>query len=349
MDGQRMFALIEKLNFVRVSGTPGEEEAARILLRECEALGLDACIDSFATRDGQVLETALEVTKPYHQVYEASALRRSASACGAAKVIYAEDALPANLVDAEGAILIINTAAGRKNYEALLKAKPLCVLQGEGDAQDRPEEIPNLYRKAQEGYDYVIASRKSRRDSGLKKFFSGCFYSLYSYMTGVKFDPSLCGFSICSRKVIDEYCGMRELHRAFTMYLLWMGYHWTTVSVDHDERYEGKSGYSFRKKMRMATEVITSQSDKLLRLVTRMGIAIALLAFLLIIVSVVLYFTLDTQPGYTSTIAMIMLMGGLTIMAVGIAGLYIGNIFMEVKQRPLYIVRTILNKKEEEK
>ncbi len=217
------------------------------------------------------------------------------------------------------------------------------------DLQDRPEEIPNLYRKAQEGYDYVIASRKSRRDSGLKKFFSGCFYSLYSYMTGVKFDPSLCGFSICSRKVIDEYCGMRELHRAFTMYLLWMGYHWTTVSVDHDERYEGKSGYSFRKKMRMATEVITSQSDKLLRLVTRMGIAIALLAFLLIIVSVVLYFTLDTQPGYTSTIAMIMLMGGLTIMAVGIAGLYIGNIFMEVKQRPLYIVRTILNKKEEEK
>ncbi len=217
------------------------------------------------------------------------------------------------------------------------------------DLQDRPEEIPNLYRKAQEGYDYVIASRKSRRDSGLKKFFSGCFYSLYSYMTGVKFDPSLCGFSICSRKVIDEYCGMRELHRAFTMYLLWMGYHWTTVSVDHDERYEGKSGYSFRKKMRMATEVITSQSDKLLRLVTRIGIAIALLAFLLIIVSVVLYFTLDTQPGYTSTIAMIMLMGGLTIMAVGIAGLYIGNIFMEVKQRPLYIVRTILNKKEEEK
>ena len=217
------------------------------------------------------------------------------------------------------------------------------------DLQDRPEEIANLYRKAQEGYDYVIASRKSRKDSGLKKFFSGCFYSLYSYMTGVKFDPTLCGFSICSRKVIDEYCRMRELHRAFTMYLLWMGYHWTTLSVEHDERYEGKSGYSFRKKMRMATEVITSQSDKLLRLVTRAGIAIALLSFLVIVISVVRYFTSNIRPGYTSTIAMIMLMGGLTIMAVGIAGLYIGNIFMEVKQRPLYIVRTILNKKEEKK
>ncbi len=142
MDGQRMFELIEKLNFVRVSGTPGEEEAARILLQECEALGLDACIDPFPEQDGEIAETALEVTKPYHKVYEASALRRSASALGEARVIYAEDALPANLVDAEGAILIINTAAGRKNYEALLKARPLCILQGEGDALDDPNEMP---------------------------------------------------------------------------------------------------------------------------------------------------------------------------------------------------------------
>ena len=121
MDGQRMFELIEKLNFVRVSGTPGEEEAARILLQECEALGLDACIDPFPEQDGEIAETALEVTKPYRKVYEASALRRSMSALGEARVLYAEDALPANLVDAEGAILIINTAAGRKNYEALLQ------------------------------------------------------------------------------------------------------------------------------------------------------------------------------------------------------------------------------------
>ena len=142
MDGQRMFELIEKLNFVRVSGTPGEEEAARILLQECEALGLDACIDPFPEQDGEIAETALEVTKPYRKVYEASALRRSMSALGEARVLYAEDALPANLVDAEGAILIINTAAGRKNYEALLKARPLCVLQGEGDALDDPNEMP---------------------------------------------------------------------------------------------------------------------------------------------------------------------------------------------------------------
>lgn len=142
MDGQRMFELIEKLNFVRVSGTPGEEEAARILLQECEALGLDACIDPFPEQDGEIAETALEVTKPYHKAYEASALRRSASALGEARVLYAEDALPANLVDAEGAILIINTAAGRKNYEALLKARPLCILQGEGDALDDPNEMP---------------------------------------------------------------------------------------------------------------------------------------------------------------------------------------------------------------
>lgn len=214
------------------------------------------------------------------------------------------------------------------------------------DLQDRPEEIINLYNKAQEGYDFVIASRESRQDSKMKVFVSNCFYSLYSYMTDVKYDPTLCNFSISSRAVIDNYCRMREMHRAFTMYLLWMGYRWTKLGVEHNERYEGKSGYNFKKRMKMATELITSQSDKLLRLMTRIGLVISLLSFLFIIVTVIRHFVANIAVGYSSTIAAIMLMGGLTIMSIGIVGLYVGNIFMEVKHRPLYIVRTRLNGKD---
>ena len=214
------------------------------------------------------------------------------------------------------------------------------------DLQDRPEEIINLYNKAQEGYDFVVARREHRQDSRMKVFISDCFYSVYSFATGVKYDPSLCNFSICSRKVIDNYCKMRELHRGFTMYLLWMGFRWTALNVDHNERFAGKSGYNFKKRMHMALELLTSQSDKLLRLMATMGMIIFLLSFFYVLITIIRYFTMNISLGYSSIIAMISLMGGLTILAVGIVGIYVGNIFMEVKHRPLYIVRTVLNRKE---
>ena len=95
--------------------------------------------------------------------------------------------------------------------------------------------------------------------------------------------------------------------------------------------------------MKRALELLTSQSDKLLRIMTKTGIAISVLSFLYLIVTIIRFFTSDIAIGYSSTIALILLMGGLIILSIGLVGLYIGNIFMEVKHRPLYIVRTILN------
>lgn len=213
------------------------------------------------------------------------------------------------------------------------------------DLQDRPEEIINLYNKALEGYDFVVARREHRQDSRMKVMLSNCFYSVYSFATGNKYDPSLCNFSISSRKVIDNYCKIRESHRGFTMYLIWMGFRWTTLNVDHNNRFEGQSSYNFKKRMQLALELLTSQSDKLLKIMAMFGMFIALLSFLFVIVTVARYFWLDISMGYSSIIAMISLMGGLTIMAVGLVGIYVGNIFMEVKHRPLYIVRTLLNGK----
>lgn len=214
------------------------------------------------------------------------------------------------------------------------------------DLQDRPEEIVNLYHKAMEGYDFVVARRAHRQDSGLKVFVSDCFYSVYSFATDVKYDPTLCNFSICSRKVINHYCQMRELHRAYTMYLLWMGFKWTALDVDHNERYAGKSGYNFKKRMRMAFELLTSQSDKLLRMMALLGMIISLISIVFVVITIIRHFTMNIAVGYSSHIAMTSLMGGMTIMSVGIVGIYVGNIFMEVKHRPLYIVRTVLNGKE---
>lgn len=211
------------------------------------------------------------------------------------------------------------------------------------DLQDRPEEIIRLYQKAQEGYDVVFARRKVRKDSPMKVFVSNCFYKLYSFATDGKYDPALCNFSISSRQVVDQYCAMRELHRAFVIYIKWMGFRQTVIDVEHQERYEGKSGYNFRKRLNAALEILTSQSDKLLRITALTGIGISLLSFLVIICIVIRYFALHIVPGWSSTIAAVFLMGGLTILSIGIVGIYVGNIFMETKHRPLYIVRSALN------
>lgn len=218
------------------------------------------------------------------------------------------------------------------------------------DLQDRPEEIINLYNKAQEGYDVVFARRKARKDSFGKVLVSKIFYKIYSFATDMNYDSTLCNFSISNRKVIDSYCKMREEHRAFVMYIQWLGFKQTAIDVEHNERKEGKSSYNFKKRMKMATDILFSQSDKLLKAIVSMGFIITLLSVIAVIVIIINYFCNNVSPGWSSIIATICLMSGITIFVVGVVGIYIGNIFIQIKERPLYVIRNIFNdKKEQEK
>lgn len=216
------------------------------------------------------------------------------------------------------------------------------------DLQDRPEEILNLYNKAQEGYDVVFARRANRKDSPLKVFVSKIFYKIYSFASDGNYDPAICNFSISRRVVIDNYCKMRELHRAFVIYVKWLGFRQTAIDVEHNERYEGKSSYNMKKRMKMAGEILTSQSDKLLRFTVSFGFLMTLASFIAIIVLIIRYFCGNVATGWTSIIATNCLIGGIIIMVVGLVGIYVGNIFMQTKQRPLYVVRQILNDEKEE-
>lgn len=224
----------------------------------------------------------------------------------------------------------------------------VCVM--DCDLQDRPEAIPLLYRTAIEGdYDVVFARRTKRKDKALTKFLSRAFYKVYDYFTDGNYDPSLCNFSISRRPVIEAYCSMREHHRAYTMFIKWIGFRQTAIDVEGAERYEGKSSYSFSKKLNMASELITAQSVKPLKFAMTIGFVIAFLAFVFLVVTVIRYFFFGPiSVGYTSTIASVYLMGGLMLSAVGIVGLYVGNIFTEVKGRPLYIIAKKLNAEDKE-
>lgn len=216
------------------------------------------------------------------------------------------------------------------------------------DLQDKPEEIINLYNKAQEGFDVVFARRANRKDSFMKVFVSKAFYKIYSFATDGKYDPALCNFSISKRCVVDKYCSMRELHRAFVVYIKWLGFKQTAIDVCHDERKEGKSSYNFKKRMKMAGEILTSQSDKLLKIMVGVGLFITIISLIAFLYIIIHYFCTDRSvlPGWSSTLSVLCIMSGFIIMSIGIVGVYVGNIFMQTKNRPLYVVRDVLNTEE---
>ena len=216
------------------------------------------------------------------------------------------------------------------------------------DLQDRPEEIARLYEKAMEGYDVVFARRAHRSDGWFKVFLSNLFYKVYRYATGVEYDGAISNFIIVKRVVVDSICSMREEHRDYSTYIFWLGYKRAIIDVEHDARYEGKSSYSFGKRIGLALEILTSQSDKILKFFVKLGMVMSFISFIAIIILVIKYFLDDVPMGWTSTIAAIALVGGIIIMVIGVVGLYVGNTFMQSKERPLYFVRQILNQKDKD-
>lgn len=212
------------------------------------------------------------------------------------------------------------------------------------DLQDRPEEIPRLYAKAQEGYDVVLARRGQRNDPVLKRFTSWLFYKIFSYLADMDYDGETGIFRIVSRKVVDSFRSMRERLRFFGGLVAWMGYPTASIDVQHDERFAGESTYTWRKLWKLASETIIAYSDKPLRLSVRFGFTISTLA--LFYGGYILFRTLvhgTTITGWSSLIVSLYFLGGIIISTLGIIGVYLGKTFDEARRRPLYLAREFVN------
>jgi dolichol-phosphate mannosyltransferase len=208
------------------------------------------------------------------------------------------------------------------------------------DLQDRPEEIPRLYAKAQEGYDIVLARRGKRRDPWPKLAASWLFYKLFSYLADIEYDGQSGNFRIVSRKVVLNFRRMREQLRFFGGLVQWMGFPSASVDVAHAERHEGNSTYTFSKLWKLASETIVAYSDKPLRLAIRFGFAMAFFSFcygIYILVRALLYGS--PIMGWSSLFVSLYFIGGIIIAILGIMGIYLGKTYDESKKRPLYIVR----------
>ena len=187
--------------------------------------------------------------------------------------------------------------------------------------------------------DVVFGQRTERQDYASKRFFSWAFFRLLSWLTGVPQDHTTANFGAYSRKVIDVINDMPERDRCFPLMVKWTGFSTSYVPVSHAARKEGSSGYSFSKLLRLATEIVLSYSDKPLRLVVKVGLGFAVIAFGMVAWTLFRFIQGDTQvAGFTSIIASIWLVGGVIISCLGILGLYLGRLFIDAKRRPYYLV-----------
>ena len=223
-------------------------------------------------------------------------------------------------------------------------AKGDWVVVMDCDLQDRPEEIPNLYRKAQEGYDSVLAQRVSRQDTAIKKMSSKLFYKLFSYLTDTEQDANIANFGIYNRIVVDAVLGMGDAMRYLPVQVQWVGFRKAYLPVKHSERAEGKSSYNFRRLFKLAMDTMISFSDKPLRLTVKFGFVITALSLLAALYFFFKWLSGDVVVlGYTSIMISVWLLSGVLISIFGIIGLYIGRMFQKVKDRPLYIVKNLIN------
>jgi dolichol-phosphate mannosyltransferase len=227
-------------------------------------------------------------------------------------------------------------------------AKGEWVIVMDCDLQDNPDEIPNLYNKAIEGFDIVYARRVERQDSFFKRLSSSIFHSVFHFLSGQRTDKTVANFGIYNHKVIAEFNKMKERARSFPSLVSYLGFKISAIEVVHSNRYEGDSSYSFRKLLKLTSDVILSNSNRPLKLAVQIGFTISTFSFLLAIYNVIAYLAgIIMVPGYTTTVFSIWFVGGLILFMLGIVGLYIGKIFDQVKERQLYIVDQTINLEED--
>lgn len=212
------------------------------------------------------------------------------------------------------------------------------------DLQDKPSEIPKMYYKAQEGYDIVFGRRVTRQDGLIKRSTSYLFYTIFSYLTGIPQDESIANFGVYSRKAIDAVRKMKEPFRAFTTMVRWVGFKKTAVDIEHGNRFEGKTSYTWSKLINLAIDIILVYSEKPLRLVIKVGFIISLTSMCIALYYLYAYYTKTiTVSGFASLIVSIWFLSGLIIFILGVVGLYVGKAFEGVKQRPVYFIDEKVN------
>jgi polyisoprenyl-phosphate glycosyltransferase len=218
------------------------------------------------------------------------------------------------------------------------------VILMDGDLQDPPEVIPSLIAEWNKGYEVVYGVRTGRKESAFMESLRRLFYRIYRRLSYVEIPLDAGDFSIMSRRVVDCMLLMPERDRFLRGLRGWVGFRQTGVPYLRAERFAGESTNSWLDNIRWAKRAIFSLSYQPLELISLLAFFVTLLTGLAIVVYVILYFAIPDAPhGFLTLLVAVLFMGAVQLFSLSIIAEYLGRIFEEVKQRPHFIVRNIVN------
>ena len=219
------------------------------------------------------------------------------------------------------------------------------VVVMDGDLQDRPEVIPDLYKKAQEGFDVVFVSRQNRPEKLYYRIAQKIFYWILRSLSGLDFDSRQANFSIINKKVVEAFKKFPENARFYGSTIKWLGFNRSFILADHGVRHSGKPSYTIRKRFKLASDIILSFSERPLKVAVTFGLLVTLSSIIMSIWLIIgaLNFNFSVL-GWPSIMTSIFFLGGSILTVLGIIGIYLGRVFNQVKSRPLYIVDKVTTK-----
>ncbi len=223
-----------------------------------------------------------------------------------------------------------------------------CVIFMDADLQDPPELIPELVKYWEEGYDDVYAKRRSRKgETWLKKFTSKMYYRVLQHLTKVEIQEDTGDFRLLDRRCVNALKKLRESQRNTKSMFSWIGYKKKEVLYDRDPRVAGTTKWNYKKLIDLAIDGITSFTTSPLRLATYVAIPTFIVLFVYFVYVIIKCFVIHQAiQAFQAIILLILFFSGIQILLFGIIGEYLGRIFNETKNRPLYLVNEYNGKKE---
>lgn len=214
------------------------------------------------------------------------------------------------------------------------------VVTMDGDLQDPPEAIPDLLASWRSGAQVVLAVRRSRQERGIRRFGLDLFHKLFGLLNDFRIPANAGIFGLFDRQAVQEFNNLPEKNRFVPGMRCWIGFDQRTVYYDRRERAGGEPKQNLDRLVRLALDAIFSFSYKPLRVMTVAGVFISTVGFFLAAGYVLKrLFGIEQAPvGFTTLVTLLLFLGGIQLIAIGLLGEYLGRIYDEVKQRPLYIV-----------
>lgn len=216
------------------------------------------------------------------------------------------------------------------------------VIIMDADLQHPPELIPEMLKKATEGYDQVIAKRNRQGESFSRTLLTKFYYKLINKLVDVELIDGVGDFRLLSRTAVNSLLQLKEYNRFSKGLFSWIGFNEAIIEYDNVTRTDGNSKWSFRSLLNYGIDGVISFNNKPLRIAIYLGLFVTTLdiLYVLYMFAQVLMYGIDV-PGYFTTISSILLIGGIQLFFMGIIGEYIGRIYYEVKQRPHFIIHEI--------